>query len=133
MKSRLAFATSLTILLVAGCAAKSTNSADDAAAADAKAQARAEKQAAKAGRPAPAGTKLAQIQLGMADTDVRRILGEPDSSKNYVTGKQFIPYYYGTDTARTEWIYHKQGRITLSRNQYTGGLKVIRVDYDPGI
>lgn len=67
----------------------------------------------------------------MMDTDVRRILGEPDRSNAYMTGKSWIPFYYGSDTARSDWMYSGQGRIVFSRNQYTGALKVIKVLYDP--
>lgn len=148
MKSnRLALATSLSVMfLAAACAAnkpaaapaatsaESEAAAESAAApANAKAEAKAAKAKAKAPNPAPAGSPLAKISNGMADTDVRRILGEPSSSKSYQTGKQWIPYYYGPDTARTEYIYKGLGRITLTRNRYSGGLSVIRVDYDPGI
>ncbi|HEY2774265.1 MAG TPA: hypothetical protein VGK20_09460 [Candidatus Binatia bacterium] len=128
MKSRtVTIALSLSVsALVAACAAHRSEPAAAAPAGESHAK-------AAASTPPPAGSKLAQINHGMADTDVRRILGEPDTSHSYMTGKQFIPGYAGTDTARTEYIYHGQGRITLSRNQYTGGLSVIRVEYNPGL
>lgn len=81
--------------------------------------------------PAPAGSPFSQIQLDMNDERVRAILGAPDDVNAYMTGKAFIPYYYGTDTARTDWLYRGQGRIVFSRNRYTGSLKVIRVLYNP--
>jgi hypothetical protein len=140
MKSnRLALATSLSVMfLAAACAANKPAAAPAAASAESepaaeRAAAEPAKAKGKAPNPAPAGSPLAKITNGMADTDVRRILGEPTSSKSYQTGKQWIPYYYGPDTARTEYIYKGQGRITLTRNRYSGGLSVIRVDYDPGI
>lgn len=131
MKSSLAVATSLSLVLLAACSTNKSQPADSqsgesAAAAPAKQQ-------KNPPRPAPSDSPLAKVKDGMNDTDVRRILGEPDSAKDYMTGKQFIPYYYGPDTARTEWIYKGLGRITLTRNRYSGGLKVIRVDYDPNI
>ncbi|HXC53213.1 MAG TPA: hypothetical protein VN634_20160 [Candidatus Limnocylindrales bacterium] len=133
MKSRYIVATSLGVMLLAACSAnKQSASHAEGSHETAKAEAPA-KEKGNPGRPAPAGSPLAKIQDGMADTDVRRILGEPDSSKSYMTGKQFIPYYYGPDTGRTEYIYKGLGRITLTRNRYSGGLKVIRVDYDPNI
>lgn len=79
----------------------------------------------------PPGHKLAQIKLDMNDNDVRRILGDPDNSNAYQTGKAWIPYYYGPDTARSDWMYKGMGRVVFSRNRYTGGLKVIRVLYNP--
>lgn len=137
MKSkRLAIATSLSVLvLAAGCAASKPAAAPEggAAAPAGEAAPAAGKEAKAPTPPPPAGSPLAQVKEGMSDTDVRKILGEPDSSKNYMTGKQFIPYYFGTDTTRVEYIYKGKGRITFSRNQYSQGLKVIRVEYNPGI
>jgi hypothetical protein len=79
----------------------------------------------------PAGHKLTQITKGMMETDVRRILGDPDHSNAYQTGKAWIPFYYGSDVSRSDWMYRGQGRVTFSRNRYTGALKVIRVMYSP--
>lgn len=79
----------------------------------------------------PANSKLAKVRKGMSDDDVRLILGAPSATRTYPTGKSFIPYYYGTDTMHTEWRYRGIGRITFSRNQYSGHLKVIKIHYDP--
>jgi len=86
---------------------------------------------AAANVPPPAGHKLAKVTLGMNDTQVRAIMGEPDQANAYMTGKAWIPFYYGPDTARSDWMYFGQGRIVYSRNRYSGGLKVIQVVYNP--
>lgn len=80
---------------------------------------------------APAGSALAKIELGMTEIDVRKILGEPDDSNAYQTGKAWIPFYYGPDTHRSDWMYRGQGRVVFSRNRWTGGLAVIQVLYNP--
>lgn len=82
---------------------------------------------------APAGTRLAKIQFGMNDTEVRQILGNPSNSKSYMTGKAFIPFYYfwGGDSHRSDWIYRGQGRVVFSRSPRNGAMKVIRVMYNP--
>jgi len=81
--------------------------------------------------PPPAGTPMARIESGMTDTQVRSILGAPDDVRTYMTGKTFIPFYYGGDTNRSDWVYHGQGRIVFSRNRWSGGLNVVSVIYDP--
>lgn len=81
--------------------------------------------------PIPASSPLAKIEQGMTDSQVRAILGEPDGAHSYVTGKSWIPFYYGPDTSRMEWRYAGKGLITFSRNAYSGSLKVVRVVYDP--
>ncbi len=80
----------------------------------------------------PAGSKLAKIQMGMSDEEVRAILGSPDNSRNYMTGKQFIPFYFGPDTHRSDWVYEGVGRVVFRRNRYSGGLEVIQTRHDPG-
>jgi len=79
----------------------------------------------------PAGHPLAKISTGMAAADVRKVLGEPTGETTYPTGKNWIPFYYGPDTMRTDWKYKGQGRVVFSHNRYSGAMKVIRVDYDP--
>lgn len=81
--------------------------------------------------PPPAGSALAKVEKGMNETAVRSLLGEPDESNAYMTGKGWIPFYYGPDTHRSDWMYRGQGRVVFSRNRYTGALKVIRVLYNP--
>ncbi|HYB12366.1 MAG TPA: hypothetical protein VEG67_02775 [Myxococcota bacterium] len=83
------------------------------------------------GVPPPPGSPLAKIQAGMSDTEVRKILGDPDNANGYITGKAFIPYYFGPDTSRTDWLYKGKGRVVFSRNRWSGNLTVVRVDYNP--
>lgn len=80
---------------------------------------------------APADSPLSGVRLGMTDTDVRRLLGNPDRSNAYMTGKAWIPFYYGSDTHRADWMYGGKGRVVFSRNRYSGGLKVVQVLYNP--
>lgn len=80
---------------------------------------------------APAGSALAAIELGWTDAQVRKVLGEPDNSNAYMTGKNWIPFYFGPDTHRTDWMYKGKGRVVFSRNRHSGGLKVIRVLHNP--
>jgi hypothetical protein len=67
----------------------------------------------------------------MSDAEVRKILGEPDDEGGHVTGKAFIPYYYGSDVARIEWVYKGSGIIQFTANRWSHRLKVVRVVYDP--
>lgn len=74
-----------------------------------------------------AGHPLAGVTSGMNDIQVRNVAGEPQNSRSYQTGKQWIPFYFGPDTHRTEWIYDGKGQVVFSRNRYSGGLSVINV------
>lgn len=81
--------------------------------------------------PLPINSKLAQVQVGMSDAEVFDILGEPDDWSSYETGKRWIPYYYGPDTHRTDFIYFGVGRVIFSNNRYSGDSKVIHITYNP--
>ena len=83
------------------------------------------------GVPPPPGSPLAKVQVGMSDSDVRKILGDPDNANGYITGKAFIPYYFGPDTSRRDWLYQGKGRVVFSQNRWSGNLTVVRVDYNP--
>ena len=106
-----------------------------AAGATAAAPAQTKEQAAQAkaaeGVRPPAGTKLARITDGMSEPEVISILGEPTSRQDYMTGKAWIPYYYGSDVSRLDYRYKGVGIVVFGRNRYSGKTKVIRVDYDP--
>jgi hypothetical protein len=80
----------------------------------------------------PAGHRLANVEPGMTPGQVTGILGAPTSEQSYQTGKAWIPFYWGSDLARTDWKYAGEGRVVFSQNRWSGALKVIRVDYDPG-
>jgi hypothetical protein len=84
--------------------------------------------------PPPAGTAMAKVQKGMADGQVREILGAPTSTNSYPTGKGWIPFYgwWGGDSYRTEWIYKGKGRVVFNQKPFSSRLRVIRVVYNPG-
>jgi len=113
----------LAALLCIGLAACASGSGSDKAAPS--------EAAAPSDVPPPAGSPLSKVNPGMNDTDVRKVLGEPDDANGYMTGKAWIPFYHGPDTARTDWMYNSKGRVVFSRNRYSGSLKVVRVIYNP--
>lgn len=81
-------------------------------------------------KPAP-GTKLARVTAGMSEAQVVEILGAPTTQQNYVTGKAWMPFYYGPDTSRLDYRYKGVGIVVFTRNRYSGTTEVIRVDSDP--
>ena len=107
------------VVTVGGCAKESPSPAAQAA-------------PAEKARPAPAGTPLAKVQTGMTQTEVENVVGRPDDQKGYVTGKAFIPFYYGPDRTRLAYYYKKQGRVIFEQaSGFSNHPTVIRVEYDP--
>ncbi len=65
------------------------------------------------GKP-PAGTKFTQLQIGMSIKQVTDLIGQPSDQGAYVTGKAFIPFFFGSDTHRQEYVYKGQGRLIFA-------------------
>ena len=121
-------------LVVGGCALVLAGCAERAARPAPTAQPKqAEQPAADAPTPPPAGSPLAKITKGMVMSDVAQILGQPTDQNQYVTGKAFIPFYYGDDVSRIEWHYKGLGRVVFTGGGAWGqrGGVVEWVDYDP--
>ena len=82
--------------------------------------------------PIPANSKLAKVEIGMSEQQVRKAIGEPDDARGYPTGKSWIPWYFGGDTYRVDWLYSGEGKVIFSNsNRWTRNVKVKEVHYDP--
>ena len=82
------------------------------------------------GMPA-AKSKFAKLQIGMPQRQVEDLIGAPSDMKTYVTGKAWIPFYFGKDTYRFETFYKHEGRLTFEGGGITGSSgKLIRITVD---
>mgnify|MGYP001032579092 CR=1 FL=1 len=75
------------------------------------------------GTPA-AGSKFTKLQIGMSMKQVTDLIGPPTDQGAYVTGKAWIPFYFGSDRHRYEMVYKGQGRLVFaggSVGDYTSG------------
>jgi ABC-type Fe3+-hydroxamate transport system substrate-binding protein len=76
------------------------------------------------GKPA-AGSKFTKLEIGMSMREAVDVVGQqPTDSGAYVTGKAWIPFYYGSDRHRYEMVFKGQGRLIFaggSLGNYTGG------------
>lgn len=65
------------------------------------------------GNPAR-NSKFARLQIGMSAKQVTDLAGAPTDQGAYVTGKAFIPFYFGSDRHRYEMTYKGQGRLVFA-------------------
>jgi hypothetical protein len=65
------------------------------------------------GNPAP-GSKFTRLQIGMSMKQATDIAGPPTDQGAYVTGKAWIPFYFGGDRHRYEMAYKGQGRLIFA-------------------
>lgn len=76
---------------------------------------------------APTVSLFKKITIGMSMRQVIDLIGPPCDTKQYMTGKNFIPFYTGTDTVRLEVIYKGEGRIIFTGRP----LRVYQIVTDP--
>jgi hypothetical protein len=75
------------------------------------------------GKPAP-NAAFTKLQIGMSMKQVVDLVGQPTDQGAYVTGKAWIPFYFGSDRHRFEMVYKGQGRLIFaggSLGNFTGG------------
>ena len=87
---------------------------------------------ATVGTPAP-GSKFSKIQPGMYSKEVMDLIGPPTDQKTYATGKAWIPFHFGSDNYRAEYLYKGEGELTFSGGGVgsAGSLKLIRITVNP--
>jgi outer membrane protein assembly factor BamE (lipoprotein component of BamABCDE complex) len=83
------------------------------------------------GTPAK-NSKFAKVRIGMGQREVQDLIGTPNDSHTYTTGKAFIPFYFGKDAYRIQTFYKKEGSLTFEGGGVSGSSGVlIRVSVDP--
>jgi hypothetical protein len=75
-----------------------------------------------------------KLQIGMSLKQVTDLIGQPTDQGAYMTGKQFIPFYFGSDMHRTELIYKNQGRLVFAGGSAFGDFtsyNLIMITHNP--
>jgi hypothetical protein len=65
------------------------------------------------GKPA-ASSRFTKLTIGMGMRQVTDVVGQPSDQGAYVTGKAWIPFYFGSDRYRHELVYKGQGRLIFA-------------------
>jgi hypothetical protein len=65
------------------------------------------------GKPA-ANSKFTKLKMGMGMKEVTDLIGPPTDQGAYITGKAWIPFYFGPDRYRHELLYKGQGRLVFA-------------------
>ncbi|MDR3394759.1 MAG: hypothetical protein P4L70_07130 [Parasulfuritortus sp.] len=61
-----------------------------------------------------ANSKFKRLKIGMSMKQVTDLIGEPSDQGAYITGKAWIPFYFGSDRNRFEYVYKNQGRLIFA-------------------
>jgi len=83
------------------------------------------------GTPAK-NSKFTKLQMGMGMKQVTDLIGSPTDQGAYVTGKAFIPFYFGSDRYRHELVYKGQGRLVFAGGSVgnLGAGRLIRITHN---
>ena len=112
----------LATFLLTGCQTAQKSGSTASAAPSAKAESPKDTQTVKgindwegeiSGKPAP-GSKFTKLKIGMSLKQVTDLIGQPNDQGAYMTGKAWIPFYYGSDRYRHEMVYKSQGRLIFA-------------------
>ncbi len=63
---------------------------------------------------AASGSKFSNLKIGMSRAEVYSTAGNPTDQGAYVTGKAWIPFYFGSDRYRYEAAYKGMGRLIFA-------------------
>lgn len=78
-----------------------------------------------------AGSRFERLQIGMERAEVVRIAGRPTSEFSHITGKSFIPYFYGSGGAEIKMAYSGLGRLILSKSaRYSSNYHLIAIEHN---
>lgn len=61
-----------------------------------------------------AHTKFSKLKIGMPMGEVKDKMGKPSDEGSYMTGKAWIPFYFGSDRYRYELLYPNVGRLIFA-------------------
>jgi len=80
-----------------------------------------------------ASSKFRTLKIGMPMRQVRDLIGQPSDEGTYVTGKAWIPFYFGSDRFRYELVYKNTGRLIFAGGGMgdLGSGHLIRIIYNP--
>jgi hypothetical protein len=134
IKNRYAFAATaiVAIVLLAGCQTAQKSGSTATTAPSTKVESPTDNKVVKgidgwegeiSGKPAP-GSKFTKLKIGMGMKQVTDLIGQPSDQGAYVTGKAWIPFYFGSDRYRHELVYKGQGRLIFaggSMGDYSSG------------
>lgn len=82
-------------------------------------------------RAIPNDSPLAKVKEGMGMKEVADLIGQPTDTNAHITGKAFIPFYFGSGSTEVQAFYKGMGRVIYSGGGVGGGPRVISVEYDP--
>lgn len=81
-----------------------------------------------------ADAKFNSLEIGMSYRQVLNLIGLPTDEYSHITGKAFIPFYFGSGRHEHKLLYKGQGRLVLSGDAgfaMGSNAYLIGIEYNP--
>jgi outer membrane protein assembly factor BamE (lipoprotein component of BamABCDE complex) len=76
----------------------------------------------------PAESPFGQLKIGMSYEEVLAIVGKPTSENSWCTGKQHIPFYFGSDRGRAEANFKGMGQLKFNSDVTVYPFRICKAD-----
>jgi hypothetical protein len=78
-----------------------------------------------------AGSPFNKLKIGMGPKEVHDLIGPPTDQGRHVTGKAWIPFYYGSGSVESIQHYKGVGRLIFANSsRFSGSMGLIQIDHD---
>lgn len=79
------------------------------------------------------GAKFSRLEIGMSYKQVLNLIGPPTDQYAHVTGKAWIPFYYGSGRYEHKLLYKGQGRLVFAGDAgFSSNAHLIGIEYNRG-
>jgi hypothetical protein len=80
---------------------------------------------------AAAGSPFNRLTIGMGPKEVADLIGQPTDRGSHVTGKAWIPFYYGGGGVESIHHYKGVGRLIFANSsRFSSTMGLIQIDHD---
>ncbi len=80
---------------------------------------------------ATAGSPFNKLKIGMGTREVYDLIGPPTDQGRHVTGKAWIPFYYGSGSVESIHHYKGVGRLIFANSsRFSGTMGLIQIEHD---
>ncbi|AXS80913.1 hypothetical protein [Dechloromonas sp. HYN0024] len=76
----------------------------------------------------PADSAFGKLKIGMSYEEVLAIVGKPTSENSWCTGKQHIPFYFGSDRGRAEANFKGMGQLKFNSDVSLYPFRICKAD-----
>lgn len=78
-----------------------------------------------------AGAKFSRLEVGMSYRQVLDLIGPPTDQYSHVTGKAWIPFYFGSGRYEHKLLYKGQGRLVFAGDEgFSSNAHLIGIEFN---